>query len=349
MYRYFKKMKRLFPYSFSGALVLLLAAVLLASCGGAANDKKGSGPKGRSTSAPYELLVVANKEWLQTDNGQPLRDIIQAEIPCLPQSETCFRTTIVNPSGFTKTFMFYANIIVADVNPKYRKPACEIARNVYCQPQIIVSLTAPDNASFAALCRQWHDQILDVFNTAELTRERKVLDKTYSALVLNQAKAQFGCEIHAPQAINACKPGKDFFWASSDGLEENYLNICLYSYPYTSDRTFTQDYFLAKRDSFMRENIEGAEDGQYMSTDRRFVQSRNIEVDGRFVQEVRGLWQMEHAAMGGPFISYAQVDTVNGRVLVAEGFVFAPGKDKRKFVRELEATLLTLRLPSRRK
>lgn len=326
---------------------ILLVALAFCSCGGNSSDKIKSGPKGRSTSAPYELLVVANKEWLQTDNGYPLRAITQAEIPCLPQSETCFRTTVVNPSGFTKTFMFYANIIVADVNPKYKKAACEIARNVYCKPQIIVSLTAPDNQSFASLCKQWQNQILDVFNSAELARERKILDKNYSVLVQKQALGQFGCDIHVPQAINALKPGKDFFWASSNGLEENYLNVCMYSYPYTSGSTFTKDYFVAKRDSFMRENIEGAEEGQYMSTDPRFVQSREIEVDGRFVQEVRGLWQMEHAAMGGPFVSYVQVDTLHQRVLVAEGFVFAPGKDKRKFIRELEASLQTLRLPSK--
>lgn len=95
----------------------------------------------------------------------------------------------------------------------------------------------------------------------------------------------------------------------------------------------------------MMENIRGAHENQYMSTDHRAVMSRNMEFDGRFVQEVRGLWQMENDMMGGPFVSYAQVDTVNNRVIVTEGFVYAPEKNKREFIREMEAAVQTLVLP----
>ena len=45
--------------------------------------------------------------------------------------------------------------------------------------------------------------------------------------------------------------------------------------------------------------------------------------------ETRGLWKMEHDAMGGPFVSHSRVDTLNNRVVVAEGFVYAPEKMKR--------------------
>ena len=54
---------------------------------------------------------------------------------------------------------------------------------------------------------------------------------------------------------------------------------------------------------------------------------------------------MEKVALGGPFISYAQVDTTNSRVIVTEGFVMAPGKNKREFIRQLEASLRTLKMP----
>ena len=49
--------------------------------------------------------------------------------------------------------------------------------------------------------------------------------------------------------------------------------------------------------------------------------------------------------MGGPFVSHSSVDTVNNRIIVVEGFVYAPEKMKRTMIRRLEAALYTLRLP----
>lgn len=324
-------------------LFYLCSLSVLFSCNSDNKQEQKSGTaKGASTSAPYELLVVCNKEWLKTSNAEPLKDIMYADIPCLPQSESYFRTTTIDPVNFNRSFMFYANILRAEVGPKYTAPECKVARDVYARPQIIVTLTAPDQASFQTLCQQYKQQILDLFNQAELQREIRHLKNSYSGIVQRQAKQQFQCDLYAPEAINATKTGKDFFWASSEGQHENYLNICMYAYPFSSASTFTLDYFLAKRDSFMRENIQGMNETEYMSTDHRVVQSRDISVNGHYVQEVRGLWQMENAPMGGPFVSYSQLDTLRQRIIVVEGFVYAPGKDKRNFIRELEAALQTL-------
>ena len=70
-----------------------------------------------------------------------------------------------------------------------------------------------------------------------------------------------------------------------------------------------------------------------------------IAVKGEYAMETRGLWKMEHDAMGGPFVSHSRVDTLNNRVVVAEGFVYAPEKMKRGLIRRLEAALYTLCLP----
>ncbi|MBQ4379873.1 MAG: DUF4837 family protein, partial [Bacteroidaceae bacterium] len=62
----------------------------------------------------------------------------------------------------------------------------------------------------------------------------------------------------------------------------------------------------------------------------------------RNVVQVRGLWDMHNDAMGGPFVAYLLEDAQNDRMLVAEGFVFAPDEKKRPLIRELEAALQTL-------
>ena len=50
-------------------------------------------------------------------------------------------------------------------------------------------------------------------------------------------------------------------------------------------------------------------------------------------------------SMGGPFYSHTRVDEVNKRVVTVEGFVFAPSKRKRNYIRLLEAAVYTVKLP----
>ncbi len=313
--------------------------ILLASC--SSSTKKTKGSRKTTGSAPYELLVVGDKDWLQTTDGSVLKDVIYAEIPGLPQVETCFKVLSINSVGFNKTYQSFANIIVFEISSKYQKAELKTARDVYARPQLVVYLTAPNSQAMAQLASERKEQIVDLFVNAELQRERSYLNSRFSGEVQRQVKKQFGCDIRVPEDINAVKEGKDFMWASSMNAD-NRLNICVYEYPFTATEDFSKESFIAHRDSFMRENIKGENDNQYMSTNHDYIFVRDIMMDGHYVQEARGLWEMENDMMGGPFVSYAQVDTVKNRVIVAEGFVYAPEKKKRAFIRELEAAIQTL-------
>jgi len=83
-----------------------------------------------------------------------------------------------------------------------------------------------------------------------------------------------------------------------------------------------------------------------MTTETRFGANYNpITVKGKYCAEIRGLWKMVGDMMGGPFVSHARLDEKNQRVVVVEGFVYAPEKNKRNLIRQVEASLYTLRLP----
>ena len=61
--------------------------------------------------------------------------------------------------------------------------------------------------------------------------------------------------------------------------------------------------------------------------------------------EARGLWRMKGDFMGGPFVSHTRLDQKNQRIITAEIFVYSPDKMKRNLVRQMEASLYTLRFP----
>ena len=101
----------------------------------------------------------------------------------------------------------------------------------------------------------------------------------------------------------------------------------------------------AKRDSVMKLNLPGEKPGMYMKTDTLCTITKPIVVHNRYAMEMRGLWYMENDCMGGPFVSHSRVDTETNRVIVVEGFVYAPEKMKRGLIRRLEGSLYTLQLP----
>lgn len=302
---------------------------------------KGEGKKAvtaKVQSAPYELLVVADKDWLKSEAGQQLVETVEAPIEGLPQVEPNFRVTYINPYAFNGTFKTYANIVVAEVDKKHTEPALLMQKNMYAQPQVVLYLYAPDNTTFVQCVEKNRSAILSMLNENEFARERRLLKKHYSGKVMTQTKKQFGVSLMAPQDIDDLKVGKDFLWSSAS-KQEFRQNVCLYALPM---QEMTTERFVELRDSVMKINIPGGRDDQWMETDIRTVVTDQMVFEGKSVAAVRGLWDMKNDAMGGPFVCYLYTDTLNHRVLVAEGFVFAPEEKKRPIIRQLEAALQTL-------
>ena len=47
--------------------------------------------------------------------------------------------------------------------------------------------------------------------------------------------------------------------------------------------------------------------------------------------------------MGGPFISYAFIDSATARAVIVTGFVYAPKEEKRELLRQVEALMYTVK------
>lgn len=308
----------------------------MASC--SSGSEKKSAVKGKVQSAPYELLVVANKDWLKTEAGQKLVEIVEAPIRGLPQREGNFRVTYINPEAFKGVFKFYANILVVKVDMKHEESRMTLEKDLYARPQMVEGLYAPTDWAFVRLLEAHKKDILKVFNENEFARERKLLEKNYCGAVLAQVQKQFGVSIKVPQDVDDMKVGKNFLWASAS-KKDFQQNVCVYTLPLSETLSFEE-----VRDSVMKVNIPGDREDQWMETDRRTVMVDDITRNDLIV--VRGLWDMRNDAMGGPFVSYVYADTVRHRFLVVEGFVFAPDKKKRPIMRQLEAALQTVKFES---
>lgn len=328
-------MKRLTTYA-----CLLVTLFTLASCDEGGTSLLTPASSGR----PYEMLVVMDDSVWNRPAGRALFDALDTDVPGLPQSERSFRIMQINDKQMNSTFALFRNIIVPKIDRMYTQVKFKFSRDVKASPQMVMTIQAPNEQAFAEYVGKHKQTIVDFFTRAEMNRQVKLLEKEHSPLVEQIVKDSFQCIVHVPADLENYKRGRNFLWATTN-RERDDLSFVIYTYPFTDKNTFTLDYFIHKRDSFMKANLPGPLDGSYMATNKEFIISQDIAVRGKYAQEVKGLWDMKGAVMGGPFVSHVRVDEKNQRVIVAEAFVYSPGRKKRDIMRRMEAALYTLQLP----
>lgn len=318
---------------------LLMLLVFMEACS--------SGPViTRATGLAYEVVVVMKKADWNGPSGQAIKKELTSDVPGLPQSEPALKITYVDPSQFDGLLTYVRNILIVKIDPTiYTKVSVNYEKDRWSKGQIVVNLNAPSAEALETYVQENPKTLVDFFVKAEMNRAIDQLQTDYSPVVMENLKKNHDLMLNAPSKMTYYRDTTDFFWASNNA-NTGRTDLIVYTFPYTDPNTFTAEYLVAKRDSVLKENLPGAFPESYMTTESRFgVDYTPITVNGKYCGVLRGLWKMVGDMMGGPFVSHVRLDEKNNRVVVAEGFVFAPETDKRNFIRRIEAALYTLRLP----
>lgn len=305
-----------------------------------------SGPAMRNaTGFAYEVVVtMPNVDW-DSPAGKAIKAELRSEVPGLTQAEPAFKITYANPSQFNGLLTFVRNILIVKIDPTlYTKTSVSYVNNRWARNQVVLTMTAPSDESILQYIEQNPRSIVDFFNKCEANRTIAQLQKSYSVVVMETLKKKFDIELNVPSDFTYYRDTTDFFWASNNA-NTGRMDIAVYTFPYTDPQTFTEAYLVHMRDSVMKANVPGKFPGSYMTTNQKLVTYNAITVNGEYCGVLRGLWEMENDMMGGPFVSHACLDKKNNRVVVVEGFVYAPETDNRNFIRRINAALYTLRLP----
>jgi hypothetical protein len=300
----------------------------------------------QATGWVYEVVVVADQKVWDGEGGEALVAELEADIPGLPQPEAALKLTKVTPDVFDGMLRYAKNIMQVNVDPaSYTRVSLRHEVNLWAQNQVMLTLSAPDQASVVQYLKDRKGVVVDFFTRAEMDRVFHTLEKTYSSLVMEKVQAKFDVKLNVPAEMNFYKDTTDFFWASNNA-NTGRVDFIVYSFPYVDSQTFTVNYLVNKRDSVLRENLPGSFPNSYLATELRWgVDYTPITHLGKYGGVMRGLWKTVGDMMGGPFVSLTKVDEVNNRIVVVESFVFAPEMEKRNLMRRGEACLYTLRLP----
>jgi hypothetical protein len=328
-------MKRAFFYPF----FLLFVVVILQSC---SNDSQVIHKNITGTAS--ELVVVISKESWDGNTGKLIRETLAQTHVGLPQDEPIFDVIDVPHPAFKSIFKSTRNILQTSISVNVKKEGITFTDDVWAYPQATVQIKAKTPAKFEEIFNENSDKIISYFLAAEKERLTMNYKKFYEKGVFNVLNKDFGVTMKVPPGFSIVEQKKDFIWFKYETPAISQ-GIILYTLPYVSDSTFTENYLLDTRDKVLKDNVPGAIKNSYMSTEKRVKQTFNIlEHNGNYASEMRGLWRVENDFMGGPYISLAELDATNQRVVVAFGYVYAPSKDKRNFLRQVEAMIYSLKM-----
>ena len=93
-------------------------------------------------------MVVVNKPVWDRPAGRALFDVLDTNVPGLPQAERSFRISNVDPQHFDRVLKIFRNIIIVDIQDIYTQPKLKFSRDVYASPQMIMTIQAPNEDEF---------------------------------------------------------------------------------------------------------------------------------------------------------------------------------------------------------
>ncbi len=285
------------------------------------------------------ILTVTRASFWDGKIGDEIRKVFGEHQVGLPQPETLVSMTQVDPSGFKSSMQINKAVMVVKIS---ENEGITTEKDKYASPQIIVYVTAKDEERLQKLIHNKAKEIIKIFKDEDI----KFSQYTFAKNKLNEKQFKtirdLGISLTIPDSYRVVKDSVGFLWLRQhlkSGITQGdgSNNILVYSIPMQDEKELVNN--IPKiRNEIGEKHIPGDSEGMYMITEEAYTPHIfESEIDGKKAYETRGKWEVKGDFMAGPFINYMILDKPKNRIVVFEGFTYAPSVNKRDFIFELEA------------
>lgn len=352
------------------APLLIVLVLFLAGCEALDIRPRAVGREG-------EIVVVTDSANWNGPLGKALREELGLYIGTLPAPEPMFQTrraSIVSSRSLDtirkqKNIVFAAPLSDSTREAQYLRSTLDpeaaeqvmnagtVAvlgrRDLWAQEQQVYYIIGRDAADMAQAVRENADGIRYNFNT--ITRQRmgrEMFEKGRQQDLEEQILAKHGFTVRAQHDYVVAADTTNFIWMRRIISSDSWRSFFVWYTDELSPADLTPEWALSVRDRLTTAYVLGNLGGHVEVDQRRPLEWENVDFLGRFGYEIRGLWHMVGPdesgstvpfGMGGPFLSYAFYDEPTGRTYLLDGMVFAPGFEKREFLRQMEVIAHTFK------
>ncbi len=328
----------------------LIVAVLLIIIIGGCNSGKGvnddpDNNKPNSNGKTSELLVVTGEMYWKGKIGKTIREFFRKPYEVIPQYEPAFTTPNIPPNKVkSKMFRIHRCIFIVDIDPTVSRTITETKKNLWSAPQRVIKITAKDENAFIKEFNDHKETFYALYHEIELERINRSFRSAEDLAIRRSLEKKYDLSMVFPLGYFIAKSHDDFVWIRKE--TPNYSQAILIStFPYTDTSVFANENIVKRRNALTKRHVPGPTDGSYMITSKTiFPTSKAVNFKGMYAIETKGLWEVANDFMGGPFISYTFVDQKRQRVIVVDGYVYAPKDGKRDLIKQMEAIIHTIEI-----
>lgn len=312
------------------------------------------------------ILVVSQPQLWNSAVGDSFRLHFNGLFPVTPQPESLYDLRYLQYEELDKqqklhrTILFLADLsdkteisehvkkIIgeegvkrANTDSQYR---IAIHNDRWASGQLIVYWFAP---SRDALIESINLHYKNVMQNIQKHDDKTLTEMIYN-LGVNQAandaiKKQFNAEMSIPIDYTLAVQDSNAIWLRFETTKIS-SNIFIYQLP--DSTILSPDNLRSLRNQISQKYFSTEEDSSYMQIDDRFlpVFYQTLPLNQADALQARGIWAMVNDFMGGSFVSYLVQDPKTKRTILIDGFVHAPGQQKRIEMRRLDLILSTFKL-----
>jgi hypothetical protein len=347
--------------------VASLLSLLLYSCSEEAQRRMKAVPT--AFGQLNEIVVVMDQDMWESPLGDTLRYYYSSAYPLLPQPEPVFDLRHYTPLDIKKdplrkelrTYMFVANLadedspttqmVLKDIGSEKARSAREdknvnnaAGRDKWAKGQLMLYQFAYSHDALAEALKENYPAVKRKVNKFD---ERKLESYIYLDGVANQlikeVKDSMGVSLRIPNDYFIAINDGDIIWVRKE-TEKISQNLMLKKMKYEDQSQLSKENLIALRDSIGKEYISSTLEDTYMQVNDEDlpVIFNTTSINGNYAVEVRGIWEIVGDYMGGSFISYLMLNPNTNELLFIDGFLHAPGEDKRDYMEQLDHIINTL-------
>lgn len=317
-----------------------------------------------------QVVVIADQDVWDGETGDSLRYYLESPYLLLPQPEPVFDVKHFTAQDLEQKPIrkeLRTLIIIGDLDQKENSAAARLIADHIGEENL---RRAKEDPSFRSSIGQnkWAKNQLLIYSFGFGSRDliqnfirqfpaiKKQIDKFDRPLVeanvyqsgenlelASQILEDFNLAIRLPNTYLKAIETDDFIWLRED-TRKIVLNIMLHRVPYRDQQQLSREGLKTLRNRLGKEYITSDVENSYMQindTDLPLL-IQPMTRKGQYALEARGIWEMSNAFMGGCFVSYLIHNPEKKELLLADGFVYGPGEEKREPLQELEFILSTI-------
>ncbi len=313
----------------------LFVSFFVSSC----SFKKEKLPDDSSATINTIAVIIDDQLW-NGEVGDSIRNKFASPVLGLPQEEPLFSINQYPVKLFEGFSTDSRNLLIIK---KDNENKFELKENEFATPQNAFHISGKTSFEILEILEKNAPEIIKKMRAIEIAHNQKIIKD--SLLDTKKIQKKFNIDLLIPSKYEYVMRRKNFIWLKSEIVSGN-KSLIIYQIPWKSIRTNNAVNDVVRvRDSIGKLFIHGSAYRTQMVTEEAYSPYfSKINLAGNITYETKGTWQMKNDFMSGPFINYTIFDKINRRILVLEGFCYAPSKEKRDLMFELESIIKSIQI-----